>query len=291
MNYKYLTPKNGILFFFMLNSIISFAQSKKEQLISLKLSFDSLNNVLISERNISKQNSINFNSKISLLEDQITILNKSLDEKVKEGKLLKESFSEKDREIQRKNDEIIELRQKIKDVRDSINSISQIIDTIVWEIPDSLFWGAAEFNLNLLLPIYKFNSPKGNSLVSRDNKILISYDYNYTHWSDEYEGKPLFYKIKDAINYYARDLNDIQIIENEGFTIKGKNSSNQLIVIKGIYDELVSMQGRDEGEPSWLSSNTLIIKITANQVDVEEFNYISDLIINNFSSKSIVYKY
>ena len=279
-----------IITFSIFSFVTFYSQSKKEQIESFKLSLDSLNNVLKSERNLSNQNILNLNSKISSLLDQIKELNSRIDKRKIEEKLLKKSISKKDEEIQRKTDDINGLRQKIKELRDSIKNTSQIIDTIEWAIPENITWEQLEFDLKLALPISKFNSPNGNLLISRDNKIIISYDYNYTHRFDEYEGNPLFYTEDDAINYYSKDLKDIEITENEGFIIKGKNSSNQLITIKGIYYEEASMQGRDEGDPTWLWSNTLIIKLTANMSDKEEFNYFSSLIINNFSTESIAYK-
>ena len=102
----------------------------------------------------------------------------------------------------------------------------------------------------------------------------------------------LFYKEQDAINFYSKDLYDIELsYKNEGFIIRGRDATNQLIMIKGLYSYLVSMQGRDKGEPTWLWSNTLIVKVTANQKDKEEFKYISDMVINNFTTKSIINKF
>ena len=85
--------KNIIIIFSIFSSIISYAQSKKEQIETLKLNIDSLNNVLKSERNFSNQNILNLNSKISSLEDQIKLLNSKIDEREIEGKLFKESIS------------------------------------------------------------------------------------------------------------------------------------------------------------------------------------------------------
>jgi hypothetical protein len=280
-----------IIIFSIFSSIISYAQSKKEQIETLILRVDSLNNVLRAERNISNQNIINLNSKISSLENQIKILNTRIDERDIEVKLLKEGNSEKDKVIQRKTDEINGLHQTLSALRDSILNTSKILDTVIWEIPDSINWNQSEFNLKLTLPLFKFNPPRENILSSRDNKIILSYDYNYTYVFDEDTGSPHFYTEQDAINYYSKDLIDIELSENEGFVIVGRNSTNQLVIIKGLYDELASMQGRDEGEPMWLWSNTLIIKITADEADKDEFNYISRLLISNFSTRSIVYKY
>lgn len=283
--------KSIIIILSIFSYIISYAQSKKEQIEAFNLRVDSLNNVLTSERNISNQNILNLNAKISSLENQIKILNIRIDERDNEGKLLKENNSEKDKVIQRKTDEINGLRQTIRALKDSIKNTSQIIDTLVWEFPDNITWDQVEFNLKLPLPLSKFNAPAGNLLISRDKKILISFDYNSTHAFDQVEGYPFFYEEQDAINYYSKDLDNLEITENEGFIIKGKNTSNQLTLIKGIYDEFATMQGRDEGEPTWLWSNTLIIKVTADQTDEEEFNYISNLLINNFTPKSIIHKY
>jgi len=174
-------------------------------------------------------------------------------------------------------------------LRDSNSNSVQKIDTLLWEIPD-LYWEQIESNLKLLLPVSNFTNPKGKLLISNDQKIKISYDYNYTHWSDQDEVNPLFYNEKDAINYYSKDLHDIELSYNQGFIIIGKNITNQLIIIKGLYSDFVSMQGRVEGDPMWLWSNTLTIKATANQKDKEEFNYISNLLINNFTTKSIISK-
>jgi hypothetical protein len=282
--------KNTFFVFLLLSTYFSFAQSKKEQLETLKLSIDSLSNVLTSERKFSIQNNLYLNSEIDSLENKIKILNTRIDEIDNKRNLLKESNSEKDKIIEKKTDEINGLLQTIRLLRDSIKNTSPIIDTLEWEIPDSLTWNQVSFNLKLPLPKSKFNAPTGNLLISRDKKILISYYYNYTHELSEDEGNPFFYKEQDAINYYSKGLKDIEITNYEGFIIKGKNAYNQLIIIKGIYDEFASMQGREEGEPTWLWSNTLIIKIKAEQSDVVDFNYISNLLINGFSTKSLTDK-
>jgi hypothetical protein len=62
-------------------------------------------------------------------------------------------------------------------------------------------------------------------------------------------------------------------------------------MIKGLYSDFSSMRGQELGKPMWLWSNTLIIKVSANQKDKEEFKYISDMVINNFTTKSIINKF
>lgn len=72
--FKIIRNKKTILFFLLLNSSISMAQSKKDQIETLKLRIDSLNSVIYVERNSSSQNILNLDSKISVLEAKIDSL-------------------------------------------------------------------------------------------------------------------------------------------------------------------------------------------------------------------------
>ncbi|MFN4910611.1 MAG: hypothetical protein ACK444_04900 [Flavobacteriales bacterium] len=264
--------KNILTFFSIFFIIASNAKSKNEQPDSLNLSVESFNS-------------------ISSLNDHIEQSNQRIDTRKNEVKLWKDSDSLKVEEIERKYNVKNGLRQPKIILIDSIKNTNLLLDTILWEIPDSITWDQLEFNLKLIIPKDQFNTPKGNLLISKDNSIIISYEYNHTHSFEDYIGIPLFYKEQDAINYYSKGLKDIEITNNDGFIIKGKNPSGQLIIIKGFYGEFASMQGRDEGEPAWLWSNTLIIKITENKPNKKEFEYLSSLIINSFSTQSIIYKY
>ena len=204
---------------------------------------------------------------------------------------LKKVFIKRISNYRKKNNEILHLDQVIFNLRDSINNSNQKVDSILWEIPN-FTWNSMESSLKLFIPAFKFTSPIGKLLISNDQKIIISYDYNFTHWADDANERPLFYKEKDAINYYSKDLYDIELSnKNEGFVIRGRDATNQLIMIKGLYSDFASMQGRVKGEPMWLWSNTLIVKVSANQKDKDEFKYISDLVINDFTTKSIISKY
>lgn len=225
------------------------------------------------------------------LENQIQLLNTIIEKRKLDENSLKESIYKKDIELQKKNNEILHLDQVIFNLRDSINNLNQKVDSILWEIPN-FTWNSMESSLKLFIPAFKFTSPIGKLLISNDQKIIISYDYNFTHWADDANEHPLFYKEKDAINYYSKDLYDIELSDkNEGFVIRGRDATNQLIMIKGLYSDFASMQGRVKGEPMWLWSNTLIVKVSANKKDKDEFKYISDLVINNFTTKSIISKY
>ena len=266
---------------------LGYSQTKKEKIQILTFQIDSLTQVI-------KSKMINLKNKDTViweLENQIQLLNTIIEKRKLDENSLKENIYKKDIELQKKNNEILHLDQVIFNLRDSINNSNQKVDSIFWEIPN-FTWNSMESSLKLFIPAFKFTSPIGKLLISNDQKIIISYDYNFTHWADDANEHPLFYKEKDAINYYSKDLYDIELSDkNEGFVIRGRDATNQLIMIKGLYTYLVSMQGRDKGEPTWLWSNTLTVKVTANQKDKDEFKYISDLVINNFTTKSIISKY
>jgi hypothetical protein len=285
-----LKMKNIIALTFILTLIfnVGYSQTKKEKIQILTFQIDSLTQVINSKMiNLKNKDTV-----IWELENQIQLLNAIIEKRKLDENVLKESMYKKDIELQIKNNEILHLDQVIFNLRDSINNSIQKVDSILWEIPN-LTWNSMESSLKLFIPAFKFTSPIGKLLISNDQKIIISYDYNFTHWwEDDANEHPLFYKEKDAINYYSKDLFDIELsYKNEGFVIRGRDATNQLIMIKGLYTYYVSMQGRDKGEPTWLWSNTLILKVTANQKDKDEFKYISDLVINNFTNKSIISKF
>jgi hypothetical protein len=272
----------------------SFSQTKKEQIEILTNRMDSLNRVLDSER-ISNQNKIiELNSAVTKLESQIAALSGNLTTLNKELQDSKDLILKKQKEIVENQIEISRLQSELKRKSDSLDLIrdismeleSQKIDTLFWEM-NNLTWNQVEFKLKLVLPFNKFEKPERNLLISKDRKIKITTDYNYTDWFDQEEGIPLFYNDQDAIDYYSKDLINLEIYENKGFVIKGKNTQNELVVIKGIYNEEISMQGRDEGEPKWLWSNTIILKATVNDMYIQEYNLISDFLIDYFSDDSI----
>ncbi|MBM3455252.1 MAG: hypothetical protein FJX80_08905 [Bacteroidetes bacterium] len=273
---------------------MTYSQSKKEQIEILANRVDSLNRVVGEERSLN-QNKINeLNSTVTKLEGQIAALSSNLTKLNQELQDSKDVILKKQKEIVENQIEISRLQSALKIKSDSLDLIrdismeleSQKVDTLFWEM-DNLTWNQVEFKLKLVLPFNKFEKPEGNLLFSKDRKIKITTDYNYTDWFDQEEGIPLFYNDQDAIDYYSKDLINLEIYENMGFVIKGKNTQNELVIIKGIYNEEISMQGRDEGEPNWLWSNTIILKATVNDMHIQEYNLISDFLIDYFSDDSI----
>jgi hypothetical protein len=277
MKHKFVIALSFILIF-----SFAFSQNKKEQIKILNLRIDSLN------QNInSKKSQINNKNTVILdLENQIQNLKKITDQKKLEESIIKKTLLEKDIQLDEKNNEINMLTNNLNRLKDSILSLNLKLDTVIWEI-NELLWNQSEFNIKLVLPIAKFEKPFGHFLVSRDKKIKIQFDYNYT---DSGEEAPSFYEQQDAINYYSKGLHNIEISATDNFSIKGKNEANELIYIKGVYDYFESMSGNDIGEPRWLWSNTIILKVIVNEKNITDYNYISDLLNRTFNSNSIFYK-
>jgi hypothetical protein len=270
------------------------AQSKKEQIEILNKRVDSLNATIGSERSSNQNKITELKSSISNLEVQVKNLS---DDVAFISREIQESYSDyikNQKQIVENKTEISRLQSALKLKSDSLYLIKNIslayenqkVDTLLWEM-DNLYWEQLEFKLKLVLPINKFENPEGNILYSKDKKIKIVFDYNYTHWSDQEEGFPKFKKIQDAIDYYSKDLKNLVINENMGFVINGKNRENELVIIKGIYAEERSMQGREDGEPIWLWSNTITLKATVNEKYIQEYDMITDFLINSFSLDSI----
>ena len=276
-----------ILFMFLAASIFGYSQSKKEQIELLNKRVDSLNHVL---------NSLNFqinqkNSIISEFQTRIIDLNKVIEIQEIQLSKLEKDLREKELTLKKKNEEFVLLSKKINGILDSLKEIEayQKLDTITWKL-NNLTWDQREFDLKLELPSSKFYNPDGSSLISRDGKTQIYLFYNYTYAFDEDKALS-FYSKQDAINYFSSGLRNLEIEgDNDEFIIKAINNKNEFIFIKGIYSELASMQGREEGEPTWLWSNTLVLKVIVTERDINEYNYMSNILNHSFNVNSIFYK-
>ena len=118
-----------LAFIHLILSTIVFAQSKKEQIQMLTFRVDSINNILSSERNVFAQKEQGYTSKISNLENQITLLKSEIE-------LINKNSSNKDLEIKNLNNELVKtkneneiLNQRIIIIKDSLfNVIKNTVD-------------------------------------------------------------------------------------------------------------------------------------------------------------------
>jgi hypothetical protein len=283
-----------------------YAQNKKEQIEQLASRVDSLTIVIESnEKTINaKDESIRVSNKKS---DSLILANHALQAAVdsKNAKIstleieladisnlfdsLSIEHSTAEKTIQEKENQLRKLKQRLQELTDSLVSANPQLDTLLWEI-NELTWDQVEFNLQLVLPLSKFNQPVGRSIHSKDGRIKLEFDYNFTQYLDQNEGVPLFFKKQDAIDHYSKGLKNVKVSNDGGFIISGANAANELIYIKGIYSDFESMQGREEGEPSWLWSNTITMKATVNAKYAGDYDAISKLLSQHFTFDSIVMK-
>jgi hypothetical protein len=267
-------------FFFTIITFSTFSQNKKEQIEALNYSIDSLKQMIkTNDKNLNDKNSIILN-----YEAEIVKLNSSI-------KNLNTDLYKKNYELQKSLNEVVIINKNLQKIKDSLTNlnVNQKLDTLFWELSD-VTWNQVEFDLKLFLPKEKFEIPINGVLVSKDKKIKIFFEYNFTDWMDQEEGNLLFYKEKDAIDFYTKGLTNLKIENVDGFVISGQNSTKDFIFVKGFYDDLYSMEGRDDGDPKWLWSNTIILKIVMNQFDAEEFVNLSEILNKGFNLNSIINK-
>jgi hypothetical protein len=134
--------------------------------------------------------------------------------------------------------------------------------------------------------LYKFNAPKGlfkrtseNEFTSKILQAKINFTFIETYSGDE---QGIFSK-KDLINKFKSKIKTSYFLDkNDWFVLSGNDAENNIIYLKGFYEELISMQGRDEGEPSWLWSKSGILEIQYTEKHKQEFDKLIPLIIKSF---------
>ena len=71
-----------------------------------------------------------------------------------------------------------------------------------------------------------------------------------------------FFHKSDLVKHYKKGILTTLLTEKENwFALSGFNKKKDIVYYKGYYEELLSMQGRDSGEPSWLWSRSGVIEI------------------------------
>jgi hypothetical protein len=134
--------------------------------------------------------------------------------------------------------------------------------------------------------LYKFKAPKGLFKRSSGDEFtseLLQANIRFTLIrTDRFDEQGIFSK-KDLISKYKRKIKTSYFFDkNDWFVLSGNDSESNIIYLKGFYEELESMQGRDEGEPSWLWSKSGVLEIQYTEKNKEEFDKLIPLIIKSF---------
>ncbi len=119
--------KAKLLFLILFTSVLnSFCQSKKEQIEILNKRIDSLNQILISERNESLQKIKEFTEKTATLEEQILALNSTLNKTKSELTQMHLNLKTANEQLLNKSMEIKVLENQINEKVDSLEKLRMI---------------------------------------------------------------------------------------------------------------------------------------------------------------------
>lgn len=207
---------------------------------------------------------VNLNQTISLVQNSSSVLISNLEERISI--------------LERTNDS---LRSMLEELYRSEP------DTINWYV-DGLQWSNMNCFLKLPVPNRRFSKPIGNTLQSIDGKIKIQVLANQTHQFGN-DGGPEFFSFNQATNYFKQELSEEWATSTNDWWFRGVTYSNQLAVYFLFWDELESMQGRDYGEPTWLWSNTVVIKVTSGKEYRTEFEELVEFFGQCLNSDCLVW--
>lgn len=228
--------KKTILFFLLLNTSISIAQSKKDQIEMLKLRIDSLNSVIYVERNSSSQNIINLNSKISVLETKIDSLSLMLKNNIDSLYKKELECSKLNIKFGKINNDLVLLETRVdsfkkvqlKNIEEINNPDEMITSEFVKKFYSSLeltpelnqkqyIEGGVKFNMN------KFNSCIDiNSIYSKKRISNLTGDYH-----DAYNIKLLSF---DSLRLNKNIIELITIVEYQIYEVGTFQNEEKLII-------------------------------------------------------------
>jgi hypothetical protein len=135
--------------------------------------------------------------------------------------------------------------------------------------------------------LYEFKAPRGLFKLAGDD-IYISNQLDasitvFTNYTGRFD-QTGFFKLEDLIQKFEQGRTiTYSTAKNNWFVLSGYDQQNNLFYLKGYYDEMISMQGREEGEPSWLWSKSGVIYITYPEKFREEFDRLVPSITKSFS--------
>jgi hypothetical protein len=135
--------------------------------------------------------------------------------------------------------------------------------------------------------LYQFKSPKGLFRKKKDNlyeseRLDATIEF-ISHYTDRFD-QDGFFKKQDLINSFKRGVRPDYFVDKDNwFVLSYDFTDTYTVYLKGFYDEMISMQGRDEGEPSWLWSKSGVLKIKYNKKHQAVFGKLIPFIIKSFS--------
>lgn len=81
---------------------------------------------------------------------------------------------------------------------------------------------------------------------------------------------------------YMRDIKVTYMsLKQDFFVVSGLDAQDRIVYVKGDYEEMRSMQGRDEGEPAHIWSKAGVIRFSYPQEKKADFNRVVEIISNS----------
>jgi hypothetical protein len=132
----------------------------------------------------------------------------------------------------------------------------------------------------------RFNVPKGSLKKISENEysvsglgINISINATYTDWFDD-DGIP---DLNTLTRRSMTGLTEVDLdMSEDGFSMAGRSSGGGRVFTKGFWNRFEGMQGRADGEPRWLWTQTKVLTVRTTAGDGEESNTQAKKISNSF---------
>jgi hypothetical protein len=141
--------------------------------------------------------------------------------------------------------------------------------------------------------IYRFKVPKGLFARKGDNFLCksldatIDFELHYHHIFDGEESE--YFRIDDLYSQYkGRMKSTYSVKKDDFFVLSGYRPSNEIVYLKAFYEELETMRGGEDVEPSYLWSKAGVLIIEYPESSKEEFKQLIPIIMKSFSCDFIL---
>jgi hypothetical protein len=134
--------------------------------------------------------------------------------------------------------------------------------------------------------VFSFVAPVGFFVVSERGLLAKDGDFGMTTktYAQLYPCDPeeQILTLKSIQAEYMRDIKvTYKSLKQDFFVVSGLDAQDRIVYVKGDYEEMRSMQGRDEGEPAHIWSKAGVIRFSYPQEKKADFNRVVEIISNS----------
>lgn len=134
--------------------------------------------------------------------------------------------------------------------------------------------------------VFSFVAPVGFFVVSDEGLQAKYADFEMTTktYSQLYPCDPEeeILTLKSIQAEYMRDIKvTYKSLKQDFFVVSGLDAQDRIVYVKGEYEEMRSMQGRDEGEPAHIWSKAGVIRFSYPQEKKADLNRVVEIISNS----------